>query len=105
MPLIMTPMAQSGIEPNFFAGGVFDRAGLLRKDAEWIARMLRHADARAVPVWRASSLVVQGQAPAAALMPLAPLLESLVDLGAPEIHLLGLIGDVPHFAVDLSALD
>jgi NAD+ diphosphatase len=93
------------MEPNFFAGGVFDRAGLLRKDTEWTARMLRHADARAVPVWRASSLVVRGQAPAAALTPLAPLLESLLEVGAPEVHLLGLVNDVPHFAVDLSALD
>ncbi|MGE5540424.1 MAG: NAD(+) diphosphatase [Gemmatimonas sp.] len=93
------------MEPNFFAGGVFDRAGLLRKDADWIAAMLRRADARAVPVWRAASLVVRGEAPAAAITPLAPLLESLLEVGAPDILLLGLIGDVPHFAVDLSALD
>jgi NAD+ diphosphatase len=101
----MTAMGHSGIEPNFFAGGVFDRAGILRKDAEWIAAMVRHADARAVPVWRASSFIVCGEAHAAAFMPLAPLLECLIEMGTPEVHLLGLVGDVPHFAVDLSALD
>jgi NAD+ diphosphatase len=93
------------MEPNFFAGGAFDRAGILRKDAEWTAQMLRRADALAVPVWRASSLIVQGREPAAALTPLVPLLESLAEAGALDVHLLGLVNDVPHFAVDISVLD
>ena len=40
------------MEHNVFAGAALDRAGLLRKDDAWLAAQRRHADARAVPVWR-----------------------------------------------------
>lgn len=89
------------MDPNFFSGAALDRAGLFRKDATWLAAQREHAHARAVPIWRAANLIVGGDAPRAAWLPLKPLLE----IGGAEAHLLGLHEQVPHFAVDLSALD
>jgi NAD+ diphosphatase len=89
------------VEPNFFAGSLLDRAAVYRKDSDWLAGQLRHADARAVLVWRARNLVVSGDAPRALLLPLAPCLE----IASAEAHLMGLIDGTPHFAVDVSAID
>jgi NAD+ diphosphatase len=89
------------MDPNFFSGAALDRAGLFRKDAAWLAAQRQHPQARAVPIWRATNLIVAGDAPRAAWLPLAPFLE----IGGAEPHLLGLNDGVPHFAVDLSALD
>jgi NAD+ diphosphatase len=89
------------VEPNFFAGGPLDRAGLFRKNAEWLIAQRKHAAARVVPIWRASHLVLSGKNPTAIRMPLAPFLE----WNGAEAHLLGLIDSVPYFAVDLSSLE
>lgn len=89
------------MEPNFFAGAGLDRAGLHRKNDAWLAAQRSHAGARAVPVWRTSSLVVSSDNPLALHLPLAPLIEAT---GA-EAYLLGLIDGIPHFAVDLSAME
>lgn len=89
------------MEHNFFAGALLDRAGLFRKNADWLAMQMKHAEACVVPVWRASSLVLSGETPSAIRMPLAPFL----DWNGAEMHLLGLINSVPHFAVDLSAIE
>jgi len=89
------------MDPNFFSGATLDRAGLFRKDPTWLAAQRQHPQARAVPIWRAANLIVSGEAPRAAWLPLKPFLETV----GPEPHLLGLHEDVPHFAVDLSALD
>lgn len=89
------------MDANVFAGSPLDRAGLFRKDAAWLAAQLQRADARAVPVWRAASLVTGGDAPSAVRMPLAPFLA----LDGTAAHFLGLIDGVPHFAVDVSASD
>jgi NAD+ diphosphatase len=89
------------VEHNFFAGALLDRAGLLRKDDDWLAAQLKHSQARVVPIWRASNLVLSGETPSAMRMPLAPFL----DWNGAEMHLLGLIDSVPHFAVDLSSID
>lgn len=43
--------------PNYFAGGVIDRASERRTDPEWVAGRLSRRDTRVVPVSRARSLV------------------------------------------------
>jgi NAD+ diphosphatase len=89
------------VEPNFFAGALLDRAGLYRKDADWLTAQFKHAEARVVPIWRASNLVLTSGTTSAIRVPLAPFLE----LQGAEAHLLGLIDSVPHFALDLSAIE
>jgi NAD+ diphosphatase len=89
------------MDPNFFSGATLDRAGLFRKDAAWLAAQRQHPHARAVPIWRASNLIVAGDAPRAVWLPLTLLLE----IDGAEPHFLGLHENVPHFAVDLSTLD
>jgi NAD+ diphosphatase len=89
------------VEHNIFAGAQLDRAGLFRKDADWLATQLSHRDARAVPVWRATNLVAGGTTPTAIKIPLAPFL----TLTGTATHLLGLVDAIPHFAVDLSAIE
>jgi NAD+ diphosphatase len=89
------------VDPNFFAGGEFDRAGLHRKDDAWLAAQRAHAEARVVPVWRTSSLIVPGDRPSALTLPLGRLL----DGPGQEVFLLGLVGGIPYFAVDVSAIE
>jgi NAD+ diphosphatase len=92
---------------NFYASGGIERAHRLRADAGALRRMLGQPATRVVPVWRARSLVIEGDPPQAAA------------LGVPEFHerfseaaldpedgtvLLGLLNEAAHFAVDVSAL-
>lgn len=89
------------MEPNFFAGGEFDRAGLQRKDDAWLAAQRSRVDARAVPVWRTSSVIVPGESPSALALPLARILEA----SDREVFLLGLVEGIPYFAADISAIE
>jgi NAD+ diphosphatase len=92
---------------NLFASGHLDRAHHLRAEPTALASALANPGARAVVVWRSRSLVLGGEAPQPALLPLADLgslleredvRDALVLLGIDEGH-------VPYFAVDISPLD
>lgn len=89
--------------PLKYAGGHLDRAGTHRRDAAWIEAATSRPDARVVAVWRDRILVQASDAAPRAATP------ALADV-APHVepattHLfLGLDGDVPVFAVDLSHL-
>ena len=92
---------------NFYAGGRLDRAGLRRRDHDWIAALLANPRTRLVPVWRQQSFIRQAEMPAIATLTR----ESASELiqGADEIALLGLEGDpdsgIAYFALEISRLE
>ncbi len=100
--------------PNYYAAPGFERAGLRRREPEWIrARVLDPASVF-VPVWRNQNLVieVEGGEPRAAVLTVeavGPLFGSLADgdveerLARGEFVFLGLIDERAHFALDVSA--
>ncbi|HEU4700827.1 MAG TPA: NAD(+) diphosphatase [Gemmatimonadales bacterium] len=96
-------MASHPPAPLGYTGGRLDRAGARRHDAGWLAALRAHPAARVVPVWREKNLVADtAGAPRAAWLP-APHAAALAPADA--WPLLGLDGDTPVFALDLSALD
>lgn len=96
-------MAERRDRPNFYASARLDRAALLRRDAAWLAARLTDPATRLLPVWRSHSFVVTGEVPAAAHLA-AGRAGELVEL-AETVVLLGMVGEVAHFAIDLSRLD
>jgi NAD+ diphosphatase len=89
-------------QPNFYSSAGLDRAGALRKDADWLAATLADAATRFVPVWRTLNLVED-----TADGPVPRLLErdrvgALLSAAAEPV-LLGLEGERALFALDLSA--
>jgi NAD+ diphosphatase len=88
---------------NFYAGSALDRAAQRRADEAWLAGLRRAVTTRVVPIWRSKSLVVQGESPAAIMLEVAEA-EMLFEACAEPVFM-GLVGDVAHFAVDLSHLD
>src|SRR5687767_926034 len=100
--------------PNYYAHPGFERAGLRRREAEWIRDRLLHRDSLFGPVWRSHNLVVEieGGDPRAAVLGfeaigslLGVLAEGDVDerLVRGEFVFLGVVDERPHFALDLSA--
>jgi NAD+ diphosphatase len=100
--------------PNYYAHPGFERAGLRRRETEWIRDRLLHRDSMFVPVWRSQNLVVEieGGEPRAAVLGLeaiGALLGALAQaeieerLGRGEFVFLGVVDERPHFALDLSA--
>jgi NAD+ diphosphatase len=111
-----SPVCQSGTmrSPNYYAAPGFERAGLRRREPDWI--LARVLDPRSVfiPVWRNQNLVieVEGGEPRAAVLTVdavGPLLGSLSDgdvaerLTRGEFVFLGLNDERAHFALDVSA--
>ncbi len=45
--------------PNFYAHPGFERAGLRRRESEWIRARMLDRESLFVPVWRSQSLVVE----------------------------------------------
>ncbi len=99
--------------PNIYTGSPLDRAGHRRSDESWIAAALASPDALFAPLWRSRSLMrglAEGRpeavfltgAAAAALR--AERLAEADDAGAAWAFL-GLRGETPVFAIDLSADD
>jgi NAD+ diphosphatase len=80
-----------------------DRAGALRTDPAWVARMLERPTTRVLGAAGGEVLVEGGGEPALARRPLGPLRDGGAD--AAEVILLGLEGVSALFAVDLDALD
>ncbi len=84
---------------NTFGGWNGDRLVERRNDRDWIDAALRDTETRLVPVWRARSLIEEGD-------PLRPVLLSAADwaasLSGEEIILLGVLNEVAHFAVEIA---
>ncbi len=90
-------------EPNFFAGGAFDRGGLHRKDPDWLAHHRAHPSTRMIPVWRDRHLILIEPEPTPVF--LAP---DVVPRLAPKddsLAFLGVVEDQAVFALDISHID
>ncbi len=102
--------------PNYYAAPGFERAGLKRRDPEWIRARVRDPASVFVPVWRSQSLVIEmeGGEPRAAVLTVeavGSLIGGLTDgdveerLARGEFVFLGLIDERAHFALDVSAIE
>ncbi|MEQ8665174.1 MAG: NAD(+) diphosphatase [Rhodospirillales bacterium] len=89
-----------------YAGHAFDRAAEKRGDKAWLAQQMAHSDAVVLPVWRDNNLIDESTEPDG--MPALRAVggdEAQALLASSDPVLLGLDGDRPWFACDLSALD
>jgi NAD+ diphosphatase len=101
--------------PNFYAHPGFERAGLRRRESEWVRARIFDRQSLFVPVWRSQSLIleVDGGGPRAVILNAETVMMLLGAgqnaaeewLGQGQVVFLGLIEDRAHFALDLSAYD
>jgi len=91
--------------PNAYAGSPLDRAAARRDDAAWIAAAQADPATLWAPVWRARNLMrgVEAGAPEAAF--LAGVAADAVRTAGEAWAFLGLLGEAPVFAVDLSSTE
>jgi NAD+ diphosphatase len=102
--------------PNYYAHPGFERAGLRRREPEWIRARVFDPGSLFVPVWRTQSLVieVEGGEPRAVALPAEAVVQVFGGMGEAEVEerlaygqfvFLGLIDERAHFALDLSAIE
>ena len=102
--------------PNYYAHPGFERAGLRRREPEWIRARVFDPVSLFVPVWRTQSLVieVEGGEPRAVALPAEAVVQVLGGIGEAEVEerlahgqfvFLGLIEERAHFALDVSAIE
>src|SRR5438128_2926617 len=97
--------------PNFYSHPGFERAGLRRRDTEWIVERITDPGSLFVPVWRSQNLVIEleGDKPHATVLQSASISEifgvSRERLAAGEVVFLGVIDERAHFALDLSPVE
>jgi len=89
--------------PNALAGSPLDRAGTKRNDTAWIETLRADPGALFVPVWRSRNLVRLTSDAATAVYVGAAAVAHAPDT-APWAFL-GVMDEVPVFAIDLSPLD
>src|SRR5271167_4942077 len=87
-------------ETNFYVTAALDRAGQRRRDEAWLAERLADPRSLLLPVWRGQNLLRDSDQPVAAMLERAEAAQLLE--AAPAIALLGLVGGIAHFAVDVS---
>jgi NAD+ diphosphatase len=89
-------------DPNFYAGGRFDRAAPRRKDKAWVEGLLGHEETRFLLLSRGRNLVLAAAeaAPRAAFVPRG----DLAALAGDPV-LLGLVEERAVFAIDLAEAD
>jgi NAD+ diphosphatase len=100
--------------PNYYSHGGFERAGLRRREVDWIREQVLHPASRFIPVWRTHNLVIEieGAEPRAAVLPaeaVGSVLGGLADLEERLAHgqivFLGVHDEQAHFALDVSAIE
>ena len=100
--------------PNYYAHPGFERAGLRRRDLDWIRERILHPESLFIPVWRTQNLVIEiedGEPRAAVLAveAVGSILGSLADLeerlACGQIVFLGVDGERAHFALDVSSIE
>ncbi|HEU0156086.1 MAG TPA: NAD(+) diphosphatase [Stellaceae bacterium] len=98
---------------NYYAAPGFERAGLRRRDMQWIMARVGHAESRFVPVWRNQNLVVEAVSAEPRSVVLGHSEARLLigngaaeeRLGTGEVVFLGVVEERAHFALDLSAVE
>ncbi len=89
-------------EDNVFAGSPLDRAGHVRRDAEWVKARFEDPGARFLPLWHLKTLTIEDGNAGLAWLPRGEITDDLQN-GAQTV-LLGLDqAHGPRFAVDISA--
>jgi NAD+ diphosphatase len=99
--------------PNYYAAPGFERAGLRRRETDWIRARISDAASQFVPVWRSQNLVIDiADAEPRAIVLGADSAAVLLGESDPDAHLaegrlvfLGVIEERAHFAVDLSHVE
>jgi NAD+ diphosphatase len=100
--------------PNYYAHPGFERAGLRRREPDWIRERVLDPASVFIPVWRTQNLIIEvaESEPRAASITVEGLLTvfgALDDLderlGRGEFVFLGLIDERAHFALDVSAIE
>jgi NAD+ diphosphatase len=90
-------------ESNFYVTVTLDRAALRRRDDEWLLSRRSHPESRLLPVWRGQNLIRDAEVPVAAVLTRVEAQTLIAEAGT--VAFLGLIGEVAHFAIDLSHRD
>jgi NAD+ diphosphatase len=98
---------------NYYTHPGFERAGLRRRDMDWIRAALTDAAAQFVPVWRTHNLILElAEAEPRAIVLASEHVTLLLGDDGPEAHLahgrvvfLGVVEERPHFALDLSHVE
>jgi NAD+ diphosphatase len=88
---------------NILAGAYLDRAAHLRKDPAWFASALADERSRALPVWNSRNLILEGEAPRAALLDLSAIPEERRNSN--DLILLGRLGEADIFTYEVAALE
>jgi NAD+ diphosphatase len=102
--------------PNYYAAPGFERAGLRRREPDWIRARVIDPASVFVPVWRSQNLVIEaeGGEPRAAVLTVeavGSLFGGLADgdveerLAHGQLVFLGVIDERAHFALDVSATE
>lgn len=93
------------IAPLSYCGGHLDRAHLLRKDRQWLARQLASPQTRIVPLWRNRNLIewTPGDPPYPCSISLGGKMAQGIVAASDVTVFLGLDAEIPVFAADLSA--
>jgi len=97
--------------PNFYSHPGFERAGLRRRDTEWIVERIADPGSLFVPVWRNQNLVIEldGGEPRAVVLQSAGISQIFEAgqerLASGEVVFLGVIEEQAHFALDLSPVE
>jgi NAD+ diphosphatase len=102
-PVPESPIPESPVQEStglYYTGLTLDRASARRTDPAWIAALLHRPGLRVVPLWRDQCLLRGGRPMEIAWLPAG------AEAGAAtEPVFLGLAGDAPVFAADLSGLE
>ena len=100
--------------PNYYSHPGFERAGLRRREPDWIRERVLDRASVFVPVWRTQNLVIEleGIEPRAASITVEGVTTVLGDLGDIDERIahgqfvfLGVIDERAHFALDVSPTD
>ena len=99
--------ASSTFPPLGFTGSALNRWSEKRRDPEWLAAQTSHGQARFLPLYKGAPLIVPPQANGAAARLVWLSRAQYEEWGSnrPAPILLGLMGEVPHFALDVSGLE
>src|SRR5256885_4057037 len=108
------PVSHPMRAPNYYAHPGFERAGLRRREPEWIRERVLDPASVFIPVWRTQNLIIEiaESEPRAASITVEGLLAvfgALDDLderlARGEFVFLGLIDERAHFALDVSSIE
>ena len=100
--------------PNYYTHPGFERAGLRRRDPDWIREQVLHPASLFIPFWRTQNLIIEieGDEPRAAVLAIdvvGAVLGGLADvedrISRGEIVFLGVHDERAHFALDVSAIE